>query len=198
MGNYSNKMGAKKKGKKKAKAEGDPTDKKPEEEETKVEEKAPEIGYVNLCLRLVKAPVPKYCFFNVHLLTSMTLLTVIDQIVEYNGRIENIRLYEEEPVEPEPEVIEVDKKGAKKVEVVEEPEPIKVVPAFEEEDYSKTLFEVLGQHWGAAKREDAEEKCFWYDFTPFNAKDPLLRGHNSAHWAKKIEEPSPKKQPHKM
>ena len=172
-----------KKGKKKKASSGE--DKKPAdgEEEVKVEEKAPEIGYVNLCLRLVKAPMPKYCYFNVHLLTSMTLLSVIDQIVEYNGRIENVRIYEEEPIEPEPEVIVEDKKGAKKVEQKEEEaEPIKVVLPFAEEDYHKTLFEVFGEHWGTYDKADAEEKTFWYDFTPFNAKDPLLRGHNSAHW----------------
>ena len=68
-----------KKKKTKAKKEVDPNaEKKPDEEENKQEEKAPEIGYVNLVLRLVKAPMPEHCFFNVHLLTSMTLLTVID------------------------------------------------------------------------------------------------------------------------
>ena len=62
-------------------------------------------------------------------------------------------------------------------------EPVKIVLPFDEEDYSKTLFEVFGEHWGTPKKVDAEERFFWYDFTPFNAKDPLLRGHNSAHWA---------------
>ena len=39
---------------------------------------------------------------------------------------------------------------------------------------SQTLFDVFGGHWGTEEKEDAETKELWYDFTPYNVKDPIL------------------------
>merc|ERR1712160_185004 len=87
MGKINTMAPKKKGGKKKKKASG--VDKPPDPnaaDEMKVEiPKDPEHGYVNLCLRLSHAPMPKYCFFHVHMLTTSRLMMVKDQIVEYQG-----------------------------------------------------------------------------------------------------------------
>ena len=41
-------------------------------------------------------------------------------------------------------------------------------------DDALTLFEVFDSHWGHEEKEDAEEMDLWYDFTPYNSKDPIL------------------------
>ena len=39
---------------------------------------------------------------------------------------------------------------------------------------SESLFKIFDGHWGEEDKEDAEEKVLWYDFTPYNVKDPIL------------------------
>ena len=41
-------------------------------------------------------------------------------------------------------------------------------------DDAETLFDIFDGHWGEEDKEDAEEKVLWYDFTPYNVKDPIL------------------------
>jgi len=95
-------MPAKKKGKGKKKKSGvAKVPKKDGEEEVKEEiPKPPETGYINLKLRLCNPPEPNgkdFCFFNVFMLSSARIMMVKDEITEYHGRVENIRLYDKEP-----------------------------------------------------------------------------------------------------
>jgi len=71
--------------------------------------------------------------------------------------------------EPEKVVPIKKKKGQEEEEIVrKEPEIVEYC------NDSQTLFEIFEQHWGAEEKEDAEKKELWYDFTPFNVKDPIL------------------------
>jgi len=90
----------KKKGGKKKKDKG--VDKVPKNAEEEKKEEIPKEnthGYVNLWLRLANAPMPEHCHFTVPMLTTSRIMMVKDQIIEYHGRIENIKLFDKCPPE---------------------------------------------------------------------------------------------------
>jgi hypothetical protein len=116
------------------------------------------------------------------MLTSSRVMMIKDKIVDYHGRVENIRLFDKEPPPPEGSIKQEDlenssKKKTKKQREAEEEEALTreaIVTHKEYHDEALTLFEILGGHWGSEDKEDAEEMDLWYDFTPYNSKDPIL------------------------
>jgi len=61
------------------------------------------------------------------------------------------------------------KRGQEEEEIVrKEPEVV------EYNNDSQTLFDIFEGHWGAEEKEDAETRELYYDFTPYNVKDPIL------------------------
>ena len=48
-------------------------------------------------LRLCNAPVPAYNFFEVYMLTSQRVMMIHKKIVEYHGRIEQVKVFNKDP-----------------------------------------------------------------------------------------------------
>ena len=54
-----------------------------------------------------------------------------------------------------------------------EPE-FEVIPFVEYSDKYTMLFDIFEEHWGSELKGDADTFDLWYDFDPYNAKEPLL------------------------
>ena len=126
------------------------------------------------------------------------------KIVDHHGRIENVKLFNVDPTpfihqakQKEEDRIKAEKEAEKKAQTLrdagEEPEESKEPAAAaaqdddEEEkgpDYVSyeephmTIFEIFGDYGKETKAEVDEDpesqKKLFYDFTPFNSKDPVL------------------------
>ena len=132
------------------------------------------------------------------MLTCARVRSVYQKIIDYHGRVENIKLFDQHPPkEDEEETKESSKKkgrkGVKKVEKSEsddeeeekeakkegEKEEVEEEPKFKTySDPSMTLFDIF-EEWGCENKKDLPEredlhKVLWYDFKPFNSKDPVL------------------------
>ena len=145
-------------------------------------------------MKLVNAPTP-CCVFDENMLTCARVRSVYQKIIDYHGRVEHIKLFDQHPpTEDEEETKESSKKkklkAAKKVEGEDEEETKDAKNDAEKEDVpeepkyktysdpSMTLFDIFGE-WGCDNKYDLPErtdlhKVLWYDFKPYNSKDPVL------------------------
>ena len=126
------------------------------------------------------------------------------QIINHHGRIENVKLFNVDPTNfikeaklREEERIKAEKEAAKKrqeaIDNGEEIEEAKAQPAAQAveeekkdeapeyvqyENPSMTLFDIFQEYGKETKNEVDEDptcqKSLYYDFTPYNSKDPVL------------------------
>ena len=126
------------------------------------------------------------------------------KIVDHHGRVENVKLFSVDPTpfiqeakQKEEDRIKAEKEEEKKKQLAkengEEIEEVKEDPAAAaqvadeepaEPDYvsydqpSMRIFDIFGEYGKETKAEvDEEPECqkkLYYDFTPFNSKDPVL------------------------
>ena len=136
------------------------------------------------------------------MLTSQRVMMIHKKIIEYHGRIENVKVFDKDPtpfIQAAKEAEEARLKAIKEAErarqlaaeageeVEETKEP--VPPPAEDEDKepeyteygdpSMTIYEIF-QNYGLETRDagDGDTECqkeLFYDFTPYNPKDPVLR-----------------------
>ena len=95
-------MGAKKKKKakkKKEKKEGDEDENK-EEENPAFKFDPPHFGWIRIELRLCDPPTQKHNKHLVIMRSSDRILELKKRIVEYHGRIDNISVYNKDPIPP--------------------------------------------------------------------------------------------------
>ena len=118
---------------------------------------------------------------------------VKQKIIDHHGRVENIQLYDKDPTvfKKEAEALEKAKeKEQKKKKEGEGEEEVEVEAQKEEQppqyktfdNSSTTLYEIFGEYGVEMKKELDEETeeakkargTLYYDFTPYNSKDPVL------------------------
>ena len=154
-------------------------------------------------LRLCNAPTPQYNWFEVFMLTSQRVMQVHKQIIDHHGRIENVKLFNVDPTnfikeakQREQQRILDEKEAEKKRQLarengeeIEETKESAQAAAEEEkedaepeyiqyEDPKTTLFDIFQEYGKETKAEIEEDpnckKELFYDFTPYNSKDPVL------------------------
>ena len=134
------------------------------------------------------------------------------RIVDYHGRIENVKLYNKDPTNfikeakaQEEARLKAQKEAEKAKQLAEEngeeieesKEPnVSAAAAAEEEekkepdyveydDERMTIFDIFQEYGKESKLEAAEDdnckKTLFYNFTPYNAKDPVLLSLMSTH-----------------
>ena len=132
------------------------------------------------------------------MLTNSRIRSVIQKIIDFHGRCEQIQLFDKCPPPPSEESKDQKskaKKGAKKqltgddgaVEDEEETktlakEEVQEPPKYKTYDNpSMILFEIFETYGVELKSELDDEECakefsreLWYDFKPYNSKDPVL------------------------
>ena len=116
-------------------------------------------------------------------------MMVKQQIIAHHGRVENIMLYDKDPTvfkreaEAAAKLKEKMKKKDEEEEEEGEKEEVEQAPQFKTFDNSSTtLHEIFGTYGVDMKKEleeDTEEAknaqgTLYYDFTPYNSKDPVL------------------------
>ena len=113
---------------------------------------------------------------------------VKQKIIDHHGRVDNIQLYDKDPTvfKKEEEAAERAREKEKEGEAEEaEAEAVQEekLPQYKTFDNSSTtLYEIFGQYGVEMKKEledDTEEAknargTLYYDFTPYNSKDPVL------------------------
>ena len=135
------------------------------------------------------------------------MMMVKQKIIERHGRVENIMLYDKDPTAFKKEAAELEKRKEKERqekkkraaegeqeaenEEQEEEEDLGPPPYKTFDNPSMTLFEIFGEYGLEMKKdfEDAEKEeeakksrgTLYYDFTPYNSKDPILLSLMSAH-----------------
>ena len=156
-----------------------------------------------LQLRLCDAPTPQYNWFDVYMLTSQRVRMIKKQVVDHHGRIENIKIFNVDPTpfmkeakqkqddrikaekeakrarleaEENGEEVEETKQAAVPVEEVEEEKKEPDYVEYTEE--GMTIYDIFGNYGletkGMVDEDEACQKELYYDFTPFNSKDPVL------------------------
>ena len=83
--------------------------------------------------------------------TDVTVDKLLRKIENSFGRVEKITLYVAQPPEP----------------------PLPIPPHYEITDFSQTLGNLL-QTYGSDSKENPEFHKLYYDFAPYNPKDPVL------------------------
>ena len=157
-------------------------------------------------MKLCDAPTQEFNIFTLTMLTSSRMMMVKQKIIERHGRVENIQLYDKDPTSFKKEAAELEKKKEKERqeklkkaaengeepenEEQEEEEELGPPPYKTFDNPSMTLHEIFGQYGVEMKRdlEDEENEeaknargVLFYDFTPYNSKDPILLSLMSAH-----------------
>ena len=139
-------------------------------------------------------------------------MMVHKKIVDHHGRIENVKLFDKDPTifirdakEKEEAKVKATKEAEKARQLAEEAgepleEEIKIEAPVENEvdegpkepdyieftDKKMTIYDIYKTYGKETKNEVDEEpefqKILYYDFTPFNSKDPILLSLMTKHW----------------
>ena len=140
------------------------------------------------------------------MLTSQRVMMIHKKIIDYHGRVDNVKLFNKDPTtyiaeakqkeearlkaikeaerakqlaEENGEEIEESKDAASAAAAAAQAEEEEKGPDYiEYPDEKMTIFEMFGEYGKETKAEVEEDenskKELYYDFTPFNAKDPVL------------------------
>ena len=109
------------------------------------------------------------------MLTSHRVMMIKQKIIDYHGRVENIRLYDKEPPEA-PKEQKKDSSTKDDEEKDDEEENKEPPPPLYKtyDDPSMTIYDIFKEYGFENKKEIDKPLTLWYDFTPYNSKDPVL------------------------
>ena len=123
-------------------------------------------------------------------------MMVKQKIIDHHGRVENIKLYDRDPTpfvkeaeqaaklkEKEKAKPKKDEEGEQKDENEEEQKKEELPPPYKTFDNSSATLHDIFDNYGVEMKRELEEDTdeakaakgtLYYDFTPFNSKDPVL------------------------
>ena len=119
------------------------------------------------------------------MLTSHRVMMVKQKIIDYHGRVTDIRLYDTEPplevaktkgstadAKNESNAFASQAEGAEGEDEENKEDDLPKYKTYT--DPSMTLYEIFDDYGVKNKKEVDKAKVLWYDFTPYNSKDPIL------------------------